>query len=409
MPGILVKHKLIAVETHPIQYKAPLFRLLAQMPDLDFKVLYAMIPDAAQQGTGFGVSFAWDVPLLEGYPYELLDNVARCPVVNRFTGSDTPGIHDVLKRERPDAVLVNGWVVKSCLQTLWACRRLGIPCMVRGEANLLRPRAWWKHALHRMLLSQYSAYLAIGKANCDFYRSHHCLEDRIYPAPYCVDNDWFAAEAAKRSGRRPELRVRFGIPKDAVVFLFCGKLEQKKHPLDILHALREVVLRPSCFVNKASQEPRTKNQEHSNAFLLVVGDGPLRGECEAFATAHDLPVRFAGFLNQSRLPDAYAAADVLVLASDAGETWGLVVNEAMASGRPAIVSRAAGSCEDLIIEGVTGFAFDVGDSEALSLVTQRYVENPKLTVEQGDKAVKHIEKFSMQVAAEGIVNAVQKC
>jgi len=384
---------LIAVETHPIQYKVPLFRILAQVPKLDFKVLYAMIPDTAQQGSGFGVSFSWDIPLLDGYPYAVLENVAKEPSVTRFNGCDTPELYNLLKDEQPDAVLVNGWVVKTCLQALWACRRLGIPCIVRGEANLLRPRGWWKHALHRMLLLQYRAYLAIGKANRDIYRFHHCPEDRIFPAPYCVDNDWFAAEAEIRSERRPELRDRFGIPSDAVVFLFCGKLESKKHPIDVLKALQTISafsFQPSSFA----------------PFLLVAGDGPLRVECEAFVQEHKLPVAFAGFLNQSVLPDAYAVADVLVLPSDAGETWGLVVNEAMASGRPAIVSLTAGCCRDLIIDGETGYAFDLGDIETLSQLMRRYVENSRLAAEQGAKAAKHIENFSIQVAAEGIVAAV---
>lgn len=403
-----MKRKLVAIETHPIQYKAPLFRRLALEPELDFHVVFAMIPDAATQGAGFGVSFAWDTPLLGGYRHKVLDNRAKNPSVTRFNGCDTPELYEFLKRERPDAVLVNGWVAKTCLQALWACRRLGIPCMVRGEANLLRPRVWWKHALHRMLLSQYSAYLAIGKANRDFYRFHHCPEDRIFPAPYSVDNDWFAVEAAKRSGRRPELRNRFGIPPDAVVFLFAGKLESKKHPMDLLHALREVVLRPSSFVNIASQEPRTKNQEHSNAFLLVAGDGPLRTECEAFAATHDLPVRFAGFLNQSSLPDAYAAADVLVLPSDAGETWGLVVNEAMVSGRPAIVSRAAGSCKDLVIDGETGYAFDCGDTQALAGLMNHYRKNAAHAVLHGGNAVRHIEDYSISKTAQGVMDAVRQ-
>ncbi len=380
-------YKLVAVETHPIQYKVPLFRRLALVPGLDVRVVYAMIPDAAQQGAGFGVSFSWDIPLLEDYAYTVLDNVARNPSVNRFSGCDTPELYDFLKREKPDAVLVNGWVVKTCLQALWACRRLGIPCMVRGEANLLRPRAWWKHVLHRVLLSQYSAYLAIGSANRAFYRYHHCPDNRIFLVPYAVDNDWFAAEAATRSEQRPALRERFGIASGAVVFLFVGKLEAKKNPMDVLKAL-------------ASLHPP------SDACLLMVGDGPLRAECEAFATAQHLPVRFTGFLNQSALPDAYAAADVLVLPSDAGETWGLVVNEAMASGRPAIVSRSAGCCRDLVMDGETGYAFDLHDGCRLAALMNLYIHDPAMAARHGINAARHIQGHGLAKAVEGIREAL---
>ena len=385
-------HRLAIVETHPIQYKAPLFRRLAADPRLDLTVLYAMLPDAAQQGAGFGVPFEWDVPLRDGYRSEVLENRAKHPSVTAFSGCDTPGIGARLQELRPAAVLVNGWVVKTCLQALWACRRLGIPCMVRGEANRLRPRAGWKHALHRLLMRQYSAWLAIGSANRDFYRFHHCPEDRIFWAPYAVDNDFFAAQAAARAGRRSELRAAFGIPPETVVFLFAGKLEAKKHPADLLEALA-----------------RLPADLRGRAHALIAGDGELRGDCERLARENKVPVSFAGFLNQSRLPDAYAAADVLVLPSDAGETWGLVVNEAMASGRPAVVSRAAGCCADLIVEGETGQSFACGDVAALAEILGSYVRNPAQAARQGAAAAARVRLFGLGPVVEGIVAAVQGC
>ena len=384
--------RLFAVETHPIQYKAPLFRRLAAHPDIDLTVLYAMIPDAAQQGSGFGVPFAWDVPLLEGYRHEVLENRAKHPSATCFSGCDTPELHARLCRERPDAVLVNGWVAKTCLQALWACRRLGIPCLVRGEANRLRPRASWKRIFHRTLLRQYSAFLAIGSANRDFYRFHGCREDRIFWAPYAVDNEYFAAETAARTGRRDELRAAFGISRDACALLFAGKMEEKKHPADLLDAL-------ACL----------PSEWLARIHLLVAGDGPLRGECERLAHARNLPVSFAGFLNQTRMPDAYAATDVLALPSDAGETWGLVVNEAMASGRPAIVSRSVGCCADLVVEGETGHAFTCRDVQGLADILAGYLRDPARAARQGAAAARHVLAFSTERVVDGVLGALQVC
>lgn len=384
--------RLFAVETHPIQYKAPLFRRLAEHPELDLTVFYALIPDARQQGAGFGVSFAWDVPLLEGYRHEVLANRARHPSVTTFTGCDTPELYLRLRRERPDAVLVNGWGSKTCVQALWACRRLGIPCLVRGEANHLRPRAAWKHVLHRMLLRQYRGYVAMGSANRDFYRFHGCPEQRIFMAPYAVDNGYFAAQAQLRTDRRHALRESFGVRPETTVFLFVGKLEEKKHPADLLEAL-------------ARLPPDVRSRAH----VLVAGDGPLRAECEELVREKRLPVSFAGFLNQSRLPDAYAAADVLVLPSDAGETWGLVVNEAMASGRPAVVSRVAGSCADLVVAGETGQSFVCRDIPALSGILAAYLADSGLAARQGLAASRHIQAYGIDAAVAGIVSAVRAC
>ncbi len=381
--------KLIAVETHPIQYKAPLFRLLAKQPGIDLHVLYAMIPDQAQQGAGFGVDFEWDVPLLSGYTYSLLENVAKEPSVTRFGGCDTPSIYAQLKSMRPDTVLVNGWVVKSCLQALWACKRLNIPCWVRGEANLLRPRARWKHALHRLLLKQYAGYLAIGTANREFYRYHRCPDERIEWAPYSVENDRFTKAATERGGQKQTVRNSWAIPADKTVFLFSGKFIAKKRPLDVLHAL---ALLPA--------EVRTQTQ------VLMVGDGPLRSDAERLAQECQLPVTFAGFVNQSRMPDAYAVADVLVLPSDAGETWGLVVNEAMASGRPAIVSDQVGCAVDLVQPGQTGEVYACGDHAALSSHLRSYVADPDKARQEGIAAQAKIRQYDIHSTAQGICTAL---
>ena len=103
--------------THPIQYQVPIFRLLAQRPDLEFVALFCQLPDERQQGDGFGVGFRWDVPLLEAYEYEVLRNVSPRPSVTAFRGCDTPDLADVIRRRRLDALVVNGWVVKRNLLT----------------------------------------------------------------------------------------------------------------------------------------------------------------------------------------------------------------------------------------------------------------------------------------------------
>lgn len=382
--------KVVAVETHPIQYKAPLFRQLAADPRFDLTVYYAMVPDASRQGDGFGVSFEWDVPLLDGYHYEQLENRSKKPSVSRFGGCDTPEIYDRLKRDRPDAVLINGWVAKTCLQTLWACRRLGIPTLVRGEINLFSHRAWWKHFCHELLLSQYSAYLSVGAACREFYRFHHRPDERIFNAPCSVDNAFFSAQAQTLAPRRSALRESFEIPLNACVFLFVGKLEQKKRPLGLLRALSALPV-----------------EKRKATHLLIVGDGPMVEECRSFVAEHHLPVTFTGFLNQSRLPEAYVAADVLVLPSDSGETWGLVVNEAMASGRPAIVSRAVGGCADLILDGETGFSFELDHEEELTSLLERYVDDSELAGRQGTRAAEHIQQFSFQQIVEGVAQAIE--
>ncbi len=389
------------VTSHPIQYQVPVFRCLAAAADLQFIVLFATLPDAAAQGAGFGVAFEWDIPLLEGYDYRVLRNVSSSPGVTHFRGCDTPEIESVLRELRIDVVIVNGWVVKTCLQTLRAAKRIGIPCIVRGEANNLRRRPWWKRLLQRLLVHRYDAVLPIGRANREFYRNLGISSLKMFDAPYCIENQRFARAAAAAEPRRSDLRSHWKIPDGATCFLSCGKFESKKHPVELLEAFLRV-----CRNTVQS------NGGSAALHLLMVGDGEFKSRCEAlvadFLASQDSsssPVTFTGFLNQSQIVDAYVAADILVLPSDSGETWGLVVNEAMACGRPAIVSDLVGCAADLIRVGETGWVFPYGDWPALEQLMRRLLlEHPDLEA-IGRRCQAAIRDYSPEIAAQGIMRA----
>jgi glycosyltransferase involved in cell wall biosynthesis len=377
------------VTTHPVQYQAPWLRALARRPELDLTVLYALLPTPEQQGIGFGRAFAWDVPLLEGYRHELLANVARPPGLGRFGGCDTPGVGARLDAGRFEAVIVVGWHTKSGLQALLACRRRGIPCLVRGDSNALKPRPLAVRLAHRLLLRQYAAFLVVGASNREFYRRAGVPEERLFFAPHCVDHDRFAAQADELRPRREALRAGFGLPAEACVFLFCGKLIAKKRPLDLLEAFARVHAR------------------HPDARLLVVGDGELRPALAARAGALGVPVACAGFLNQSEIARAYVAADALVLPSDYGETWGLVVNEAMACGLPAIVSERVGCHPDLVLPGETGVLVKHADVDALAAALDCMARDPQRARALGRAARAHAARWSLANLVTGTLQALR--
>ncbi|MBK7143966.1 MAG: glycosyltransferase family 4 protein [Xanthomonadales bacterium] len=400
MPGIdsaqraataATRHRLrIAVATtHPIQYQVPWLQRLAARDDIDLQVYFAMLPDAREQGREFGVAFAWDLDLLAGYRSRVLQNQSRRPSLTTFSGCDTPEIVDEIRAGRFDAVIVNGWGSKTALQALYACRRHGVPCLVRGEANGLRPRAWWKRWLHRALIARYSACLAIGTRNRDYYLAAGVPPSRIFPTPYCIDNARFAAsaDAQRAAPGRAALCTHFGLEPQRTTFLFSGKFVDKKHPLDAIAALR------------------VARAQGADVQLLMVGDGPLRATLET--AGHGLPVRFAGFLNQSQMAAAYAAGDCLVLPSDSGETWGLVVNEAMASGLPVIVSDQVGCAADLVQPGVTGDVYPCRDVHALAARMQVHAadRNQLLTMGMNARALV-FASFSFELVVDGVLAAL---
>lgn len=380
--------RLAIFATHPIQYQVPWFCALARRADVALKVFYAHLPAPREQGSGFDVPFQWDIPLLDGYAWQRLENARRAPGLSRFSSSSTPAIAELLRRERPDAVLLTGWNALPLVQALWGALRTQIPRIVRGESNLLRRRGVAARMAHRILLPRFDAFLAIGKSNRAFYRAYGVPEERVFDCPYFVDNSRFAASAASLAPSRAEVRAAWSIPDGATCFLFAGKLQPKKRLLDLLRALSRV--------------PHDAGKRH----LLLVGTGEQMEEAKALAAAERLGVTFAGFLNQTEMPKAYLAADCLVLPSGAGETWGLVVNEAMACGRPAIISDRVGCGPDLVEDGVTGRLFPCGDVDALARVLTELVRRPEPLVQMGDSARARIARYSVDAAVTGTLAAL---
>lgn len=380
--------KLAIVATHPVQYQVPWYRALAGRGGVDLTVYFALMPTPEQQGVDFGLDFAWDVPLLDGYRWETLENTARRPSLRGFLASRTPGVGETLARADPDAVIVGGWNALPLVQASRASRRLAIPCLVRAESSDLSRRPPWVRAAHRFLLSRFDACLAIGTANRRFYLRNGVPAERIFPAPYFADNDRFAAQAARWLPQRTSIRAGWGLAPEDVCFLFAGKLVPKKRVLDFLAA---------CGMARRSDR---------RIRALVVGTGEMESVARNFAARHESGATFAGFLNQTEISRAYVAADCLVLPSDFGETWGLVVNEAMLHGLPAIVSDRVGCGPDLVLDGVTGRIFPFGDVEALARTLVAMSADGGARAEMGRQARTRVQEYSAARAVDGTLQAV---
>ncbi len=392
-----MRYRLGILLSHPIQYYAPWFRYLAKR--FDIEVFYAHQQDAQGQAeAGFGVEFAWDTPLLEGYAYRWLTNVARHPSLRTFNGCDTPEVYHLLQNERFDAFLVMGWNRKSAMQTIWACWRRNVPVLIRGDSQLMTKRTWAMSAVkylpYRYGLPRLGAHLYVGKRNKDYLQHYGVPKDRLFFVPHFVDNAYFArcAQEAEAAGTSQQIRSELGIPHDAFVFVFVGKLLPKKRPVDFVQA---------CF--KILSQP-----EGSSVHALIVGDGPLRGALESMARPYARRIHFAGFRNQSRLPAFYKASNALVLPSDGRETWGLVVNEAAACGLPAIVSDVVGCASDLIDEGRTGHTYPVGDVGALArhmLALKALCVGKPTAVRQA--LAEKVACYSIEKATKGLEGALE--
>jgi len=384
------KQLLAVFASHPIQYQAPLFRALTSY--LDIHVFFAHRKTAMEQaGDGFGIPFNWDADLLGGYEHTFLNNRAKRPSTERFFGCDTPEIYQLLRTGSFHAVLTMGWYLKSYIQATMASKRLRIPVMVRGDSTLLSPRSYLrgtiKRVLYPTLLAQLDAYLVVGHHAKDYLLYYGAKESRMFWCRHIVDNNWFRSRAdACMTGAEVNRRDLGGLPEESMI-LFVGKFDPNKEPLDLVRALS--ILRNEGLPVRG----------------VFVGDGRLYGDIERTAEELHVPVTLTGFKNQSEMPAIYAAADLLVLPSSS-ETWGLVVNEAMACSTPAIVSDMVGCAPDLIEEGQTGYQYPVGDIRALADAIRKLIP-----IAQSDSVRLAIERkmtaYSAENAANGIFEATR--
>jgi glycosyltransferase involved in cell wall biosynthesis len=378
------------LDSHPIQYQAPWFRALAAQCDLHVFFAHRQSP-AQQADAGYGVAFEWDLDLLAGYRHTLLANVSRKPNVFSFAGCDTPEIADHIATGAFDAWINSGWYLKSYWQAMLACKRHGIPVFARGDSQLAGSRGRLKLAaksfIYPPLLRSFDGFLSVGRRHEEYLRHYAVSEDKIHFVPRFVDNEYFRDRALAAVPTRTELRASMGATATDRVALFVGRFVEFKRPLDLLRGI-------------------AASAHRARTIAAFAGAGPLEPEIRRAAEQLGVRVALRGFRNQSQLPSTYAASDFLVLPSSAEESWGLVVNEAMACGRPVIASDAVGCAPDLIDATTTGLTYPVGDIEALARAIDRIGElllHPDL--ERNLRA--KMDVYSCERAVEGTLAAIE--
>lgn len=357
--------KLAILATHPIQYYAPLFKQLSNSELLSIRVYYGWVGmTKVNTDPGFGTAFSWDVPLLDGYEFEFLKNKSRQPGSHHFNGIDC---YETIKRISewdPQAIMVYGWGYRSHLKALRYFKRR-IPVLFRGDSTLLDPLPLWRRIARRIRLrSVYKSVdyaLYVGSNNKDYFLDCGLTEKQLVFAPHSVDNERFRpSKEAKINGL--SFRRSLGIPDQHRLILFVGKLEPKKCPLMLYDAFQTVYRRNASEYYGSS----------SGVSLVFVGAGPLLEELKG---RHGKHVYVAGFRNQNELPGIYASADLVVLPSAGpGETWGLTINEAMASGCAVATSDRVGCARDLVFDKLNGWTFSAGNMIGLEYILDAFVK-----------------------------------
>jgi len=381
--------RLAIVSTHPIQYYAPFFRQLSAREGLDIQVFYGWEgPSTGDYDPGFDEEVTWDIPLLDGYPHTFLENESSDPGTHHFRGLVTPDLVPSIEAWGADAVLVYGWNYWSHLAALRHFHGR-VPVLFRGDSTLLDetpgPRRWARRLALRWVYRHVDRALYVGQNSRAYFEAHGLSEDQLTWVPHAVDNTRFA-DAADAEEKARRWRDEVGIPDEAPVILFAGKLGEKKAPDVLLDAFLQL--------------------ENEEAHLAVVGSGPMEEALREEADGHPR-VHFLGFQNQSRMPVVYRLGDVFVLPSRGpGETWGLAVNEAMACRRPVVVTEKVGCAPDLVDEA-NGRVVPPEEAGALVDALDDLLADRDRLRAMGRRSAERIQYWSIPAAADRTVDAVR--
>jgi glycosyltransferase involved in cell wall biosynthesis len=387
--------KLAIVITHPIQYYVPLFKTLAKQCDL--RVFYTWGEDAAKPkyDPDFKQVIDWDIPLLNGYNYEFLTNTAKNQGSHHFSGIKNPDLIKKISLFNPDAILIYGWAYQSHLSALRYFNGK-ITTWFRGDSTLLDSNTGLKNTLRTLFLTwvynQIDKAFYVGTNNKNYFLKFGLKLNQLVFAPHAVDNLRFENNYFNEAN---ELRLTFGINAKNKLILFAGKLETKKNPELLLQAFTDLNL--------------------PNTHLLFVGNGELEEKLKKEQilrqTQDDksVNIHFMDFQNQSKMPIVYQACDLFCLPSKGpGETWGLAINEAMASGKAVLVSSKVGCAIDLVENGKNGYLFESENINDLKRKLSILLTSQSDLKQMGQFSKNKIQDWSIKHQADVIIDELNK-
>jgi len=373
--------RVTVVSPEPTPYRSPLFDLVAARPELDLAVIYAAHTVAGR---------TWSVE--PRHRSTFLRGLA-VPGVARVLHHDypvTPGVFRALRESRPDVVVVSGWSTFAAQAAIAWCRRHRVPYLPLVESHDLGPRKGWrrvvKGAVVPRVLRGAAGALALGTASRDSLVERGAPRERIRVFANTIDVAAWQERHSKLVQRRSELRAGLGAAADDVVLLSVARLGPEKG-LDTL--VRGVA---------AARDPKL--------LLVVAGGGPERRQIEALAQELGVRLHLTGDLPADKTAEVYAAADVFALLSTR-ETWGVVVNEAAASGLPLVLSNRVGAAYDLLRDGENGFLVSSGDVGATGDAFARLAADPGLRTRAGERSRELVRGWGYEPSVESFVAAVR--
>lgn len=389
------RYKVAFVIKCPNAHYPTFYQNLALHPQINFTVYYCSKTEFSSADYGINTE-DWGIDLLGKYNYKFLKNFSIGGRGNRSSnpfGLINPQICLEIKRNRFDAVVLAGWSAATYYLAMLTAKVFGIPVMLLSDSNYIAEAEKPKYKiimkdllLGKCIFPMASACLYPGTATKQFYRHYGVAEDKLFHFPFFVDTDQFESYKDLKD-KKVHLRSEMGIPEDAFVILFVGRLHGVKSPMDLLKAYEQVK-----FKKKA---------------LIFVGEGPLKKDLQDYTYQCNLEqVYFPGFQNRVKIPRFYASADLFVLPAS-HEPWGVTIHEAMCFGLPVITTDKVGSAVDLVKHNQNGFIYPCGDINSLASYIEELAVDREKRENFGKTSLEIIKNWSgHKKAINGLIEAL---
>jgi len=373
--------RVTVVSPEPTPYRAPLFDRIAGRPEVELTVIYAARTVAQR---GWSVEHAHRSVFLRG---------VALPGARRIFRHDyplTPGVRRALRASAPDVVVVSGWSTFASQAAIVWSRAAGIPYVLLVESHELGPRARWRRGVKGVVVPRLvrgaAGVLTVGALAAAGVVARGADPARVRTFANTIDVAAWEERAERLRRRRRKLRAELAVGDGELLVLSVGRLAPEKSIDTLLRAVAQL--------------------RERRAAVVVAGSG--RQAAHLMRLADELGVRLllTGELSEERLAGAYVAADVFALVST-HEPWGVVVNEAAASGLPLVLSNRVGAAYDLLRDGDNGVVVPAGDVDATAAALRRLAADDGFRAAAGARSRELVRAWDYEPSVESFVAAVR--
>ena len=370
-------HRLVIITEIIAPYRIPVFNALAQHPEIDLRVIFLAKTDPSIR--------QWRIYEDEiRFAHEILPSWRTR--LNKYNLLLNQKVVSALRKANPDVIVCGGYNYLASWQALRWARRNHVPFLLWCESTINDNRAGHRvvESLKKNFFDKCDGCIVPGTAAGEYSRQMGVSPENIFMAPNAVDNDRFAYGASQARQNATRLKAKLNLPER--YFLFAGRLVKSKGIFELWEAYGSL------------------NENLRSQFGLVfVGDGPMRLELETIAKSISPgTIHFAGFVQRDELASYYGLADCLVFPTHS-DPWGLVVNEAMASGLPVICGQSAGCAADLVKSN--GRVIDPRNVDQLARTMEELGTDADLRRQMSRESVRIIRNYSPEICAVGIAEA----